>query len=507
MQKFIIALLICSATMSILALLYMVLTPFLTMRYSEKGRYYTWLVIVIGFIIPFRPNWASAAFTVDIPVTSSGDYFVRTVTQTWSDNIATLPTFMADVSTAPIVATFNITLWHSIGLAWLIGMVAFVVYQISRHYRFVKTARRWWEAITDERALSILHELKMEMGIKRQVSLFFSPCISSPMMIGLIKPQILLPTGEFAEDELRFILKHELVHYKRNDMLYKFLVFVATAIHWFNPVVYLVARAANVLCETSCDAEVVRNTNEDTRQQYSETIIGVVKYRSKTKLSTAFSTNFYGGKKGMKNRISSIMDMSKKKTGVFILCSVLILTLGTGVIVAANESSTAKQVTTAPVVTAPSTRATDTTDIIVELSEYIAELSELTINEPLDFIEIESGEAIVIAIPERNANIEVTYLLLFLEGSPEMPAMPLEHAVQIGANAIYNEFGFCIDGLAGRMLFIDGVDGIQRWVGNIFSSELTTHSDSDELFHFTLNAETGKILTLYMNTEATPFMG
>ena len=341
MQNFVVTLLICSATMSILALSYMAITPLLT-HYSEKGRYYAWLAIAIGFIIPFRPSWASAIFTVDVPVANNGNDFVRTATQTWGDNIATIPTFTTDVSTTPIVATFDITIWHGIGLAWLIGVVVFIAYQAFRHYRFVKTARRWGEAITDEHTLSVLHELKREMGIKRQIGLYFSPCVGSPMMIGITKPQILLPTEELVEDELRFILKHELVHYRRNDLLYKSLVLVATAMHWFNPVVYLMARAVNTLCETSCDAEVIRNANEDARWQYSETIIGVVKYRSKTKLSTAFSTNFYGGKKGMKNRISTILDMKKKKAGMVIVCMVLAITLGTGIVFAANTDVTAE---------------------------------------------------------------------------------------------------------------------------------------------------------------------
>ena len=506
MQNFITTLLICSATMSVIALLYMGITPFLAKGYSEKGRYYAWMIIVIGLIIPFRPSWGSAVFTVDVPVVNAGNDFVRSTMamQTWGDNLATISTFAADASTMPShgLTTFNITLWHGIGLVWLIGMLIFAAYQAIRHYRFVKTARRWSEAITDEQTLFIFRGLKMEMGIKRRIGLYFCPCVGSPMMIGLIKPQILLPVDELAEDELRFILKHELVHYKRNDLLYKALVLVATAVHWFNPVVYLMAREIDALCETSCDAEVVQNTNEDVRLQYSETIIGVVKYRSKTKLSTAFSTNFYGGKKGMKNRISSIMDTTKKKAGAFVLCGALILTLGTGAVVAANASGgdgDNQETTIAPITAFPSPGSAD----VAESDEP----SELIMNEPTDFIEIESGATAVVEIPERSASIEVTYLLLFLEGSLEVLTMSLERAVQIGADVIYSELGFCIGGLTGRMLFIDGVDGIRRWVGNIYSSELTPHSNGDDLFHFVINAETGEILALYMNTEDTPFVG
>ena len=58
------------------------------------------------------------------------------------------------------------------------------------------------------------------------------------MMTGFVKPRILLPDADFTTDELRLILKHELVHYKRRDLWYKGLVLAANAIHWFNPAVY-----------------------------------------------------------------------------------------------------------------------------------------------------------------------------------------------------------------------------------------------------------------------------
>jgi beta-lactamase regulating signal transducer with metallopeptidase domain len=55
-ENFIITLLICSVAMSGIGLLYMACTPFLAKRFCEKGRYYAWLIIIIGLIIPFRPQ-------------------------------------------------------------------------------------------------------------------------------------------------------------------------------------------------------------------------------------------------------------------------------------------------------------------------------------------------------------------------------------------------------------------------------------------------------------------
>jgi hypothetical protein len=161
------------------------------------------------------------------------------------------------------------------------------------------------------------------------------------MMIGLIKPRILLPTVEMERNELRFILTHELVHYKRKDLLYKYLVLMATALHWFNPVVYLMAKSINALCETSCDAEILRSADVETRQSYGEAIIGVVQYQSKMK--TALSTTFYGGKKGMKKRIASVMDTQSKKLGTVIISLVLVATLCTGFVFTTNAMASGNQ--------------------------------------------------------------------------------------------------------------------------------------------------------------------
>jgi len=79
-------------------------------------------------------------------------------------------------------------------------------------------------------------------------------------------------------------------------------------------------------------------------------------------------------------------------------------------------------------------------------------------------------------------------------------------AAKIAAEAIYREFGVCIDGLTGHMLFVDRMyDDV--WSGFIVSEELTTHAEANELFHFVIDANTGEVSTLYMNTPETPFNG
>jgi beta-lactamase regulating signal transducer with metallopeptidase domain len=334
MQNIVVALLTCSVTMSALALLYMAVTPLLAKRYSAKGRYYAWLVIVIGLVFPFRPQFNNAIVKMDIPSDTT-----MPVVQIGNGMPVTIPLTMPIDNTAFSPSTFDISWWQIAAVIWLVGMLVFIAYHALKHYRFLKMARRWSENVTDGQTLALIQSLKEEMGITRRIELYVCSCVGSPMMIGFVKPRILLPTAEILLDDIRFVLKHELVHHKRKDLLYKYLVLAATAIHWFNPVVYVMAKEIATLCEMSCDAEVVRSTDADIRQLYSEAIIGVVKYQSK--LETALSTHFSGGKNGMKNRISSIMDTSTKKTGIAIVCMILAITLGTGFAVATNSHSAA----------------------------------------------------------------------------------------------------------------------------------------------------------------------
>lgn len=324
MQSFIITLLICSVTMSALALFYMAVTPLLAKRYSVTGRYYAWLIVVIGLIIPFRPQFTSPVVSVDLPGNAA-------MPMLRLGNAAPVP-----AGAALPTAVTNIPWWQIAAAVWLGGMLLFLAYHLVRHYRFLKLTARWSEAVTDGPTLAVFQELKTQMGILQSIGLRVCGSIGSPMLIGFATPRVLLPEKDFSSEELWFILKHELVHYQRKDLLYKSLVLLAAAIHWFNPIVHLMAKAIGVQCELSCDAEVVRNRDADTRLSYSETIIDVVRYKSR--LTTAFSTNFYGGKKGMRSRIFSIMDTGKKKTGLSILCVALMLTLGTGAAFAANAA-------------------------------------------------------------------------------------------------------------------------------------------------------------------------
>ncbi|MDD4766113.1 MAG: M56 family metallopeptidase [Desulfotomaculaceae bacterium] len=321
MEAFIRTLLECSVAMAVISLIYMYAAPRLSKRYSAKWLYYAWLMIGAGWIFPFRFRIELPFFQVqDVNIPATPVQFLPPAGDTLPSPITTA----GDVVNAPAA----MTLWWLLAAIWILGVISVVVYHILRHRRFIKMVNRWSEPVTDLKSLGILNALKSQLGIKKQPGLSVCQSITSPMLVGFFRPTILLPLHKNEGNELSLILKHELIHFQRHDLWHKALILAATVLHWFNPVVYIMAKATALQCEISCDALVLQGADFQKRKQYGETIIGVV--RNGAKFRTALSTNFYGGKKGMENRISSIMDTKRKKTGVIILCAVLASIIITG---------------------------------------------------------------------------------------------------------------------------------------------------------------------------------
>lgn len=323
MQIFLETLLRCSVFMSVISLMYMMVMPFLSKRYSTKWLYYIWLVIVIGWAIPFNPHFNMNLIPFQLPKIQDG-------IQEKYISVAEPIKIIAN----GINRNSFISIWFVIAIIWIIGMIGLIAYNVYRHWYFFKMVNRWSEEITKKDILSVLNNLRIEMKIKPYVKLKTCPAISSPMIIGFFSPIILLPSTEIAEDELRFILRHELIHLKRNDLWYKVLILLVTAVHWFNPVAYIMAKAVAVQCEISCDELLVQETSVEHRRQYSETLIGAA--RNGTKLQTALSTGFYTGGEVIKARIFRIMDTTKKKTGITILFVVFILIIGSKITFASD---------------------------------------------------------------------------------------------------------------------------------------------------------------------------
>lgn len=157
------------------------------------------------------------------------------------------------------------------------------------------------------------------------------------MIAGFLKPVLALPPERYGEEELYFILKHELIHFKRRDVWFKLLLMLANAVHWFNPLIWLMHREAVVDMELACDERVVQGKGYRIRKAYTETLLSTLHGRKTA--GTTLSTQFYGGKMIMKKRFRNILKMSKKKNGILALTGVIFLMAGMGAMVGCSVAA------------------------------------------------------------------------------------------------------------------------------------------------------------------------
>ncbi|MBE5814366.1 MAG: M56 family metallopeptidase [Clostridiales bacterium] len=367
MKTVLLCVLSTSAALSLITLVCLVLSPMLEKRYSPKGLYTAAVVLMLGFLVPFSLLIPKPLVTVELPTELSQPLFYRPAI-TWSaGSIQTAPateavtgseTAASAIATAvptvqealpapaPIQATEqgilyeeapsaglwqrlrNINWLSLLGWVWLGGAIVTLMWQLLRHRCFLRTLRRWREHCGNTLYLHTLSEVQEDMGIERSPALFLCPGVPSPMLIGLKSPAIYLPDEALTADELALVLRHELTHYQRRDLLVKAALLLCRAIHWFNPIMLPLSRWLCYCQEASCDSCVTHNASQEERRFYSETIIRVI--RRQVQARTQLCTSFYGGKEGMKKRILSIMNTAKRRAGVVLCICLLAATLVCG---------------------------------------------------------------------------------------------------------------------------------------------------------------------------------
>lgn len=295
-----------SLQLSLIIMLMLVVSPILAHRYSSKCRYYLWTVVFVALLLPIR-----AYFKLTLP-----EFLQTAVPQGATQAVSPIA-----IANTPA----SLDCLQYAGALWIAGLSVFLVWHLFSHLRFLSAVKRWSQDVDDADILRIFNNTKADLHIYKSIPIKSCACIKTPMVVGLLRPVVLLPQVTFAQDELPLILKHELVHIKRKDLWYKSLMLSTLAIHWFNPMIHLAVRSVLNLCEISCDEEVLKGIGAKGRARYGESVIGTARNRGAYK--TALSTNFYSGTKGMKKRIYAMMDMSKKRFSPVLFMAVVMVTM------------------------------------------------------------------------------------------------------------------------------------------------------------------------------------
>ncbi len=164
----------------------------------------------------------------------------------------------------------------------------------------------------------------------RKVCVRICSFVASPMLTGIFRPTLILPDTQLTPDDMSFVLKHEMMHLKRCDILIKWFVCIIKCINWYNPFIYMISKNVDIYCEISCDTSITGDMSENEKILYMKTILSLICLQNPP-MTSAMTSN----KEVLKRRFIMIKK-SKKLSKKAIIISVITALTVIGVTVLAS---------------------------------------------------------------------------------------------------------------------------------------------------------------------------
>lgn len=339
METFLLNLLKTSLLGSLAILAMLVLKPLWRERYRAKTRCWLWLALAAFLLLPVDFSVKNAPVQAAPPkdytlfvgtdkttIQSTDNLFGDMAEKSGQSPAQVRDTIIQRPVTNPEQKTTRyIPVTTILFYGYLAGAAAFLLYQGVSYALFRRTVRRWKRDVSRADYAAMLSDTARDLGVSAP-EMIVCEAISTPAVTGLLRPRLLLPHERYDVQELRYILRHELCHLKRRDMLLKLVLLAANAMHWFNPVVYLMLRQADEDIELACDSAATDGLELPERAAYSRTLLAAVQSSVRALPAT---TCFGGTVERLKRRITNVLGAQKKR-GLGVVALVLALTLTAG---------------------------------------------------------------------------------------------------------------------------------------------------------------------------------
>ncbi len=346
MEQFLLNLLKTSLLGALAILLMLVSKPLWRERYRAKARCWLWLALAAFLLFPVDFSVKDAPVQAAPPqdytlfvgtdkttIQSTDHLFGDMAEKSGQTSTQVRDSIIARPVTDPAQkATRYIPVTTILFYGYLAGAAAFLLCQGVSYVRFRRTVRRWRSGVTRGDYRALLQDTARSLNVTAP-EMFVCEAISTPAVTGLFRPTLLLPHEGYDLNELRYILRHELCHLKRRDMLLKLVLLAANAMHWFDPVVYLMLRQADEDIELACDSAATDGLDRAERAAYSRTLLAAVQSHVRALPAT---TCFGGTVERLKRRITNVLGAQKKR-GLGVVALVLALTLTAGCAVSWGE--------------------------------------------------------------------------------------------------------------------------------------------------------------------------
>lgn len=302
---------------------------------SSRMQYNLWFpmlgLLTVPFL-PFRFFKLSEMFVwfknLNLSPTAKAE---TTAGQTFRTNIADNQNWMEDFTLSVNRETPSIISYLLLAI-WISGILAMLIL-VSRSALRLHTLKKSALPLQSQKVQRLYERCLNDTGITKNVPIYSTAYLKSPVIVGFLKPCIYLPIHLIADDnetDIRYMLLHELQHYKHNDGIANHLMNLAGIIYWFNPLVWYALKEMRSDREIACDTSVLKLLESEDYVAYGNTLINFAEKISLTPFP--FASGISGNMKQMKRRILNIAsyekpDLQKKLKSItaFLLISILLL--------------------------------------------------------------------------------------------------------------------------------------------------------------------------------------
>lgn len=419
MREFIVTLLCLGAGGSLLALALMLLRRLCGRRLTGRFYYYVWLIVLLRFVLPIpglvnvpalspqsaappdsgyvepvtarnanpMPNEVNPALTTESvtgrprPVNNyvfPGAAGIRTdavISAEQDIERSSAPAAGADESADAQMSAWGgfwqgtkklLGSWELWFYVWAAGAAISFVGCVVSYCRFARHLRRTGLIPRD-----IDLEVYFSMPGGRKPGLIRSGFVTTPMLIGLFNPTIVLPDRRYTPEMLNNVFAHELEHYRRGDIAYKCFAAFVSALHWFNPLVYIIRNEIDSACELSCDEQVLRYMSADEKRSYGETILNLA--AAGTLSPSVMATSFATQKRDLKERLYQIINFkARSAAAVAVSLAAALLLLGCGAALGPNAAQSGEAPAAAPAAMNVQQDAADSVMQVSTVDEFLA---------------------------------------------------------------------------------------------------------------------------------------
>ncbi len=347
MSEYFVTAISVSVSTGILIAALLLISPLVNKRYYSKWRFRAWAILALRLLIPISGLPESVEEPGILPQqTNAENYSFQEQNYEYPKypKYPRLEINLPERLTEPIavsgysektaperavkrgISVLDLAAWIWIfgaGICFSVQSVGFIIYKrkIISHS----------SAFEDGEIYESFAALCRDFGVGKGPRPIYSPIASSPMIMGYLKPCLVLPRYDYSKEQLEFIIRHELTHYKRKDVWFKLLFALSSSLHWFNPLVWIMRRQADIDMELSTDEGVTENSDISEKIAYTEALLETAGNRMN--ISGSLSTRFGGGKRIMKKRFSNILSKINRKNGALLVITVTVLSVAAGMLI------------------------------------------------------------------------------------------------------------------------------------------------------------------------------